>query len=53
MVFYLILILMSLFMGLGFFLLLYWGIKTGQFKNSEDIAKRMLKNEEKSAKLRH
>ena len=52
MAFYLILILMSMFMGLGFFFLLYWGIKTGQFKNPEEIAKRMLKNEENSAKLR-
>lgn len=50
---YLMLILMSLFMGVGFFLLLYWGIKTGQFKNPEEIANRMLKNEERSAKLRH
>jgi len=46
------LVLMSLFMGLGFFFLLYWAIKTGQFKNPEEIAKRMLKNEEESAKLR-
>ena len=53
MLFYLLLILMSFFMGLGFYFLLYWGIKTGQFKNPEEIAKRMLKNEEKSAKLRH
>lgn len=52
MAFYLILILMSLFMGLGFFFLLYWGIKTGQFKNPEDIAKRMLKNEEDTVRLR-
>lgn len=52
MFFYLLLILMSLFMGLGFFCLVYWGIKTGQFKNSEDIARRMLKNEEESAKLK-
>lgn len=53
MVFYLLLILMSLFMGIGFFFLLYWGIKTGQFKNPEGIAKKMLQNEEESAKMRH